>query len=96
MSGVIVFVMGFVIVVLLCLLSWQMSLRREAQELAENHWVMAEAIRQELEDTNKRLDSKIATIKELLHKHDDYERMAAEIKSAIARHKPITDDEIPF
>jgi len=96
MSGVIVFAMGFVIVVLMCALAREISLRLEAQQMAEERWVMAEAMRQELKDTNRRLECKIATIKELGREHEDYERMAAEIKSAIARHKPITDDEIPF
>jgi len=96
MSGVIVFAMGVVIVVLLCALTHNMAERMHENTCRRFAESKCDDLQKTLDAGNYELRVLRSEVNDLRRKHEDYERMAAEIKSAIARHKPITDDEIPF
>jgi uncharacterized membrane protein len=96
MIGAIVFAMGFLIVVLICALAHNMAERFHNERIALASKLELERLLKTLDAQSDELCDLKSEIDDLRRKHEDYEKMAAEIKSAIARHKPITDDEIPF
>jgi hypothetical protein len=102
-SGVIVFAMGFVIVVLLCLLAWQVSLRVDSEEAAMARLEMIEQLQTEINDLRvlkNVLESEHSRCRDKLnHARRDlaaYEKMAADLQFVFNTSKPITDDDIPF